>query len=144
LLVKIFFPLLLAFSFSVFAHADGGTDYKAAMALAKAQNKLVLLDFTGSDWCPSCKLLDQEVLSQPSFKKFADERYVAVILDYPQNAPQPDALARQNDALATQYNVEGFPTLIVVNADGKELGREVGYDPGSGVKAVISRLKSFK
>ncbi len=137
-------PLLLAFSFTILAHADWGTDYKAAMAQAKAQNKRVLLDFTGSDWCGYCKLLDKEVLSQPSFKDFADKNYVAVTLDYPHETPQSDAVRQQNDALAKQYNIDGFPTLIVVDADGKELGREVGYDPGSGPEAVISKLKSFK
>lgn len=142
--MKAFLPLLLALSLPLLAHAGWGTDYKAAIAQAKSQNKLVLLDFTGSDWCGYCKLLDKEVLSQPSFKKFADKRYVAVTLDYPHDAPQSDVVKQQNDALAKQYNIEGFPTLIVLDADGKELGREVGYDPGSGPKAVISKLKSFK
>ena len=60
--MKILLSLLLAFSISAFVHADWGTDYKAALAQAKAENKQVLLDFTGSDWCGYCKLLDKEVL----------------------------------------------------------------------------------
>jgi protein disulfide-isomerase len=142
--MKSFLALVLALSFPLFAQADWGTDYTAAVAQAKSQNKLILLDFTGSDWCGYCKLLDREVLSQPSFKDFADKNYVAVTLDYPHDTPQSDAVKQQNDALAKQYNIEGFPTLIVVDADGKELGREVGYTPGSGPTAVISKLKSFK
>ena len=142
--MKIILPLLLALFFPAVIHADWGTDYKGALALAKAQNKLVLLDFTGSDWCGYCKLLDKEVLSQPSFKDFADKNYVAVTLDYPHGTPQSDTVKQQNDALAKQYNIEGFPTLIVLDADGKELGREVGYQPGSGPDAVITKLKSFK
>jgi protein disulfide-isomerase len=142
--MKTLLLLFLAFVLPALVHADWGTDYKTALAQAKAQNKLVLLDFTGSDWCGYCQLLEKEVLSQPSFKDFADKNYVAVTLDYPHNTPQSDAVKQQNDALAKQYNIEGFPTLIVLSADGKELGRQVGYDPGSGPGAVIAKLKSLK
>ena len=142
--MKALFSLVLAFSLPVLVHADWGTDYNAALTQAKAQKKLVLLDFTGSDWCGYCKLLDKEVLSQQSFKDFADKNYIAVTLDYPHDTPQSDTVKQQNDALAKQYNIEGFPTLIVLDANGKELGRQVGYDPGSGPKAVITKLKSFK
>ncbi len=142
--MKAFLPLVLAFSLPVLVHADWGTDYNAALAQAKAQKKLVLLDFTGSDWCGYCKLLDKEVFSQPSFKDFADKTYVAVTLDYPNDTPQSDAVKQQNDALAKQFNIEGFPTLIVLDAGGKELVREVGYEPGSGPDAVMTKLKSFK
>jgi len=143
-LMKTLLPLLLALSFPALIHADWGTDYKAALAQAKSQNKLVLLDFTGSDWCGYCKLLDKEVLSQPSFKDFAGKNYIAVTLDYPHGTAQSDTVKQQNDALAKQYNIEGFPTLIVLDADGKEIGRQVGYQPGSGPDAVIAKLKSFK
>jgi thioredoxin-related protein len=142
--MKTLLSLLLALAFPAFVHADWGTDYKAALAQAKSQNKLVLLDFTGSDWCGYCKLLDKEVLSQQSFKDFADKNYVAVTLDYPHNTPQSDAVKQQNDDLAKQFNIEGFPTLIVLSPDGKEIGRQVGYEPGSGPDAVMSKLKSFK
>ena len=134
--------LILASTFLV--HADWTTDYKGALAQAKAQKKLVLLDFTGSDWCGYCKLLDKEVFTQASFKDFADKNYVAVTLDYPHGTALPDAVKQQNDDLAKQFKIDGFPTLIVLDADGKELGREVGYEPGSGPDAVIAKLKSFK
>jgi protein disulfide-isomerase len=142
--MKNLLAILLAFSLPALIHADWGTDYKAALAQAKTQNKLVLLDFTGSDWCGYCKLLDKEVLTQPSFKDFADKNYVGVTLDYPHDKPQTDAVKEQNSDLAKQFNIEGFPTLIVLSADGKELGRQVGYQPGSGPDAVMGKLKSFK
>ena len=136
-------PLLLAFSFTILAHADWGTDYNAAMAQAKAQNKRVLLDFTGSDWCGYCKLLDKEVFTEQSFKDFADKNYIEVTVDFPQEKQLPDDLQKQNNDLKDKFNIEGFPTLIVLSADGKELGRQTGYDPGSGPDAVIAKLKSF-
>jgi protein disulfide-isomerase len=124
-------------------HADWTTDYKAALDQAKSQNKQVLLDFTGSDWCGYCKLLDKEVLAQSSFKDFADKNYILVTIDFPQQKQLPDDLKAQNDGLQKQFHVDGFPTLIVIDAAGNELGREVGYGPGSGPDAVISKLKSF-
>ncbi len=134
---------MLVLGSTVFVHADWTTDYKAALTQAKAQNKLVLLDFTGSDWCGFCKLLDREVFSQKAFTDFADKNYIEVTVDFPQQKPLPDDLKQQNDTLGKEFNIDGYPTLIVVNPDGKELGRQVGYNPGSGPDAVISKLKSF-
>lgn len=142
--MKALLAVLLTLSLPALVHSDWGTDYNAALAQAKAQKKLVLLDFTGSDWCGYCKLLDKEVLSQQAFKDFADKNYVGVTLDYPHEKAQSDAVKQQNDDLAKKFNIEGFPTLIVVDPDGKEIGRQVGYEPGSGPDAVITKLKSFK
>jgi thioredoxin-related protein len=142
--MRTFLPLLFVLASTFLVHADWTTDYKGALAQAKSQKKLVLLDFTGSDWCGYCKLLDKEVLTTPSFKDFADKNYVAVTLDFPHGTTLPPAVKQQNDDLAKQFNIGGFPTLIVLDADGKELGREEGYPPGSGPDAVIAKLKSFK
>jgi thiol:disulfide interchange protein len=140
---KLLLSLALVSTTMLTLHAGWTTDYKAALDQAKTQNKLVLLDFTGSDWCGYCKLLDKEVLSQQSFKDFADKNYIQVTVDFPQQTQLPDDLKQQNDGLQKQFGIEGFPTLIVIGPDGKELGRETGYDPGSGPDAVISKLKSF-
>jgi thioredoxin-related protein len=141
--MKNLLSLVFVFTSMLLVHADWTTDYKAALSQAKSQKKLVLLDFTGSDWCGYCKLLDKEVLAQPSFKDFADKNYVQVTLDFPHGKELPDELKQQNDALAKQFKIEGFPTLIVLNPDGTELGRQVGYNPGSGSDAVVAKLKSF-
>ena len=142
--MKPLLALLIALVIPTLLHGDWGTDYKAALAQAKAQNKLVLLQFTGSDWCPYCIKLDNEVLDQQSFKDFADKNYVGVLLDFPNSKPQSDTVKEQNSTLAKQFNVDGYPTLVVVTPDGKELGRQTGYSPGSGPDAVIAKLKSFK
>lgn len=141
--MKIFFSLVLLVASVILGHADWTTDYKSALAQAKTENKLVLLDFTGSDWCGYCKLLDQEVLTQQAFKDFAEKNYVLVTVDFPHQTQLSDDLKQQNNSLGQQFNIEGFPTLIVLDADGKELGRQVGYNPGSGVDTVIAKLKSF-
>ncbi len=125
-------------------HADWITDYRAALNQAKTRNKLVLLDFTGSDWCGYCKLLDKEVLTQPSFKDFADKNYIQVTIDFPRSKDLPADQKEQNENLAKQFKIGGFPTLIVLNPDGTEVGRQEGYQPGSGPDAVVAKLKSLK
>jgi thioredoxin-related protein len=119
------------------------TNYKAALAEAKAENKLVLLDFTGSDWCGYCKLLHQQVFTTQDFKDFADRNYVLVTVDFPQQKQLPDEVKAQNAALQRQFKVNTYPTLIVVNANGKGQGREVGYTSGSGPGPVIARLRTI-
>lgn len=102
------------------------TDYAEALKTAAAEKKMVLLDFTGSDWCPPCKMLHSEILTQDAFNEFADEKLVLVELDYPNAKPQSDELKKQNAELAETYGIEGYPTLIVLDSDGKEVKREVG------------------
>ena len=52
-------------------------------------------------------------------------------------------LKQQNEALAQKFNVHGYPTLLVLDVDEKELGRTSGYNPGSGPSAVIADLKPY-
>ncbi len=142
--MKTALSLFFVLTSMVLVHAaEWGTDYKGALAKAKADNKLVLLDFTGSDWCGYCKLLDKEVFTQQSFKDFAGKNYELVTLDFPRGTDLPADVKQQNEGLSKQFGIDGFPTLIVVDPSGKELGRQVGYDPGSGPSAVIAKLKSF-
>jgi thioredoxin-related protein len=106
------------------------TDYSAALAQAEKERKLVLLDFTGSDWCVWCIKLAKDIFSQSDFKEFAAKNLVLVELDFPSGKSQPDEVKAQNSALAAKFGVEGFPTLVLVDAGGKEVARHVGYLPG--------------
>ncbi len=118
-------------------------DQPKALERAKTEKKLVLMDFTGSDWCAACKIIDKEVFSTPEFKEFAKDHLVLLELDYPQETPQDPATRKQNQALAQKYGVEGFPTLIVLDADGKPLKAWEGYHPG-GAKELLEQLKQLK
>lgn len=102
------------------------TDYAEALKSAASEEKMVLLEFTGSDWCPPCKMLHSEILTKDAFKEFADENLVLVELDFPNAKPQSDELKKQNEELSKTYGVEGYPTLIVLDSEGKEVKREVG------------------
>ena len=76
------------------------TDYAKALAQAKTEKKLVLLDFTGSDWCGWCMKLDKDTFDQPEFADYAAKNLVLVQLDYPQHKEQSDDLKSANAALA--------------------------------------------
>ena len=78
------------------------TDAKAAVALAKKEHKVILADFTGSDWCHWCKKLDADVYSTPEFKTFAKEKLVLLTVDFPQAKPQSDAEKKQKPGIRGQ------------------------------------------
>ena len=118
------------------------TDLPKAEAKARAESKLVMLDFTGSDWCAACAKLNKEVFSQAEFVKYAEKHLVLVEVDFPTRKPQSAALKAANEALQEKYKVEGYPTIIVLNPEGKKVG-ELGYEPG-GPKAFIAKLQSLK
>lgn len=118
------------------------TDLPKAQAKAKEEKKIVLINFTGTDWCPFCVKLDKEVLKTKEFADFAKESAVLMIADFPRKTTQPAELKKANQALQKKYGVEGFPTLVVVDSEGKKLGEQVGYG-GGGPKAVIAGLKKY-
>ena len=111
-------------------HALWRMDLPGALSQARSDNKLVLLDFTGSDWCPWCIRFDEEVLSTGQFANFANAKLILVKLDFPQHTPQSDDLRRDNAELKDRFHVDGFPTYILLNSSGNELGRQVGYLAG--------------
>jgi protein disulfide-isomerase len=134
--------LLLATS-TIFAEDAWKTDVPKAMEQAKSEKKMVLLDFTGSDWCPPCKNLHKNVLTSEEFSKFAKDNLVLVELDFPKAKPQSDELKAANKALSQKYAIRGYPTIIVLDAEGKELFRKVGYGgtPAADYVAELAKLK---
>ncbi len=136
-------PHSLSFHVSAFgAEASWETDLKKAQTEAKTSNKLMLLDFTGSDWCGWCIRLDREVFSKPEFKEYAAKNLVLVELDFPRMKSQADSLKRQNEELASKYGIEGFPTIIVLNGEGRKVG-QLGYMEG-GASAFIAELEKLR
>ncbi|MDQ2824463.1 MAG: thioredoxin family protein [Verrucomicrobiota bacterium] len=132
--------LLIANSAS--AKPDWETDFKKAQQEAKAGNKLLLVDFTGSDWCGWCIRLEREVFSKPQFRDYANKNLVLLEIDFPRTKEQSVALKKQNEELAGEYQVQGFPTIIVLNGEGKKVG-ELGYMEG-GVSAFIAELEKLR
>jgi thioredoxin-related protein len=123
--------------------AEWLTDLPKALDKAKAEKKMVLMDFTGSDWCPPCKALHKTVLTSPEFEKFANDNLILVEVDFPNEKPQTEELKASNKALSKKYEVEGFPTVIVLDALGNQLSKKVGYS-GQRPKAFIADLEKLK
>ena len=132
-----------AVSQAVASEGEWLTDVPKALDRAKAEKKVVLLDFTGSDWCGWCKRFDKEVFSTTEFKEYATKNLVLVEVDFPNQKKLGPELKKANDGLKNKYNVNGFPTLVVLNGEGREIGRQVGYLEG-GPKAFIAMLETFK
>ena len=118
------------------------TDYPGALKQARSENQMVLLDFTGSDWCPWCIKFDQDVLSTGKFAAYAGRKLQLVKVDFPRQTQLPDDLKRANDELARTFHVDGYPTYVLLDSAGKELGRQVGYLEG-GPDAFIAELDRF-
>jgi len=121
------------------------TDFAAAKAKAKAENKLLLVDFTGSEWCGWCKKLVAEVFSKDAFKTAAPKKFVLVELDYPMSPAsikkQSAELRKQNKELLKQYRVQGYPSILLMEADGKVIAH-TGYQPG-GPEEYVKHLAKF-
>jgi protein disulfide-isomerase len=127
-----------------FARADSGwlNDYKKAQEEAKASHKFLFLNFTGSDWCGWCVRFDKDIFSQSQFKDYARDNLVLVELDFPRAKPQSPELRQQNRHLAQQYEVVGFPTIIVLNSDGQKVWEYDGYF-SNGPQAFVEELQKL-
>jgi len=111
--------------------ADSGwlTNWDKAVELAKKEKKVILVDFTGSDWCGWCIKLKKEVFDTDDFKKWAKDNVILLELDFPRKSSQDEKLKEQNKKLMTKYNVRGFPTILFLDAEGKVIGKS-GYKAG--------------
>jgi thioredoxin-related protein len=104
------------------------TDLDEGMKVAKAEKKAILVDFTGSDWCGWCIRLKKEVFDQKEFAAVTKD-FVLVELDYPQKKKQPADEKAKNKALAEKFSIEGFPTIMLLDANGEPFA-QTGYVAG--------------
>ncbi len=116
------------------------TSYDKAVAEAKAKKKPILALFTGSDWCPYCIKLEKNVLTQPEFKRYTRDNVVLLYLDFPRKKQLDAKLAAQNNSLAEKYKIVGFPTSLLLSADGRVIGQVQSIGP---VKNYVELLKQL-
>ncbi|MDB6055825.1 MAG: thioredoxin-related protein [Verrucomicrobiales bacterium] len=114
------------------------TDLAVAKAAAQKENKAILLDFTGSDWCVWCQRLKAEVFDTREFNAYAAKNLILVEVDFPQRKKQSIEEQRANQMLAATYKIQGYPSIILLDSNGKWKG-QTGYQPG-GPKPFISEL----
>ena len=121
------------------AEGEWLTDFAKAQAQAKKEGKMALLEFTGSDWCAPCKALHKQVFSRKEFLEFAKDRLVLVEVDFPIRKKLSEEQKKANKALEEKYKIQGFPTVIVLDKDGKLVFEQVGYRGDA--KGYLEKLK---
>jgi thioredoxin-related protein len=111
-----------ALTASAFASTPEGwsDNLEKALEKAKAEKKSVLLEFTGSDWCPPCIAMRKNVFSKKEFVEAASKKFILVELDFPKGNEE---LSKKNEPMAEKYKIEGFPTVILLDSEGKEFTR---------------------
>jgi thioredoxin-related protein len=118
------------------------TNFETAQARARSEKKMLLIEFTGSDWCPPCIMLERQVFSQPEFKTYAAQHLILLEIDFPRMKELSDAQKAANDKLAERYGIYAFPTIAVLDSNGKTLG-QLGYMRGDGPKEFIAALEKL-
>jgi protein disulfide-isomerase len=142
---KLLLTIISTLAFSAFAVAgESGwlTDYAAAKKQAKDEGKPILLNFTGTDWCGWCIKIEKEIFSQEEFKAYAKDHLVLMEVDFPEKKKQSDEVKAQNKALDKEFKIEGYPTIFLVDAEGKKLSEDIGYRNG-GAQAYVDHIKSL-
>ena len=112
------------------------SDYDAALKQAAAENKYVVVSISGLEWCGWCKALESEVFSQPEFIAYAKDNLICVLLDFKQSGRATNVeFAKQHETMLEKFKVQGFPTVIILNPQGKGIVRD-GYQRGGAAKYV--------
>lgn len=144
--MKTLFGSLFAFTFCLFlsgtALAEGPweTNIEEAVKKAKAEGKLVMVEFTGSEWCPPCIMMNKEVFSKQEFLDGAQKDYVLVKIDVPKPGSDNN---HPSVKLMTQYKVQGVPTVILLDAESKEFTRFSAAENNT-VESFLKRLAQEK
>ena len=132
--------VLVASASFAFAGSKGWmTNWEEAKAKAKAENKPILINLTGSDWCGWCIKIEKEVFSTKEFQDFAAANVVLMEADFPRKKELPADLKKQNEALKNEYLAGGYPTVWLLDAEGKKLSEDLGELKG-GTKAYIEKI----
>ncbi|NCF13444.1 MAG: thioredoxin fold domain-containing protein [Verrucomicrobiaceae bacterium] len=138
--------LALTVSLSTAAGDEWMTDFEAAKQKAAAENKDLLVNFTGSDWCSWCIKLVDEVFKHDAFKKGVADNFVLVELDFPQDKSKLDeSTQKQNEMLQEKYSIQGFPTILLLDDQGRPYA-QTGYQAGGPEKylAHLDKLLAIK
>lgn len=114
------------------------TDYDEALAESTRSGKPVLTLFTGSDWCPHCRTLEERVFSTSEFESWSEEHVVLLMLDLPESGISP-AVRSERSRICLKYGVRTFPSVLVLDSFGEKITEEKGYR-GTPASTWIKRL----
>jgi len=152
LLIALFFSCVLSAVVASDVATEGAEagrwtmDYEAAVALADEKDLAILLNFTGSDWCGWCKLMDEAVYAKDEWKEYATSKLVLVTLDFPRDTSiVPEQFVEQNERLREKYAVRGYPTYLILDSDGEtrlgQLGAGRDMTPAKFIEQVEGVLR---
>jgi protein disulfide-isomerase len=116
-------------------------NFEQAQKEAEAFKQPIFAFFTGSDWCGWCVRLKKEALDTKAFEKFAADNLILFEADFPRTKKISDKVKKQFGDLASKYKGRGYPTVFLLDAEGKQLGR-TGYKEG-GAGAYVNHLKEL-
>ena len=110
---------------------------------ARKENKVILVDFTGSDWCPPCKRLKAEVFDSPQFDEYAKKKLVLLEVDFPRDKSKLSAATHaENARLKQRFRVNSYPTVILLDQNSQELARMTGFGSTS-PEAYIEKIEGY-
>ena len=139
----------LAWTLTVSTFAAGDlwvSDFEKAKQTAAAEGKDLLIDFTGSDWCSWCIKLRKEVFDLDAFKTAGPKNFVLLEIDFPQDKSKlSKETQEQNAKLQTQFGIQGFPSIVLADAQGRPYAK-TGYQPGGPEKYLphLDELRAVK
>lgn len=143
--MKTIISAILMVVFSVGFHAQSRLE--TARKAAAENKELILLNFSGSDWCIPCIKLHKNIIEAEDFKKLeADHIILYINADFPRNKKNQlsPELKKENAALADQYNPKGlFPYMLLLNSEGKILKAWEGL-PSENALAFSNEIRSVK
>ncbi len=135
---------VFAVGMCISAQAQWLTDYSSALKKAQAEDKAVLINFTGSDWCPACISLKKEVFDTAQFKAFANEHLVLLEVDFPRRKVLSAEQIDKNKRMTELFPIEYYPTVFVVDKDGHRLAQPDNLEGGPAPYiAQLKRIPGF-
>ena len=117
------------------------TRFNEAQEMARKEKKAIFVDFTGSDWCPWCVRLHDEILTKKSFLDYAAKNLVLLMVDFPRRKPLTSEQKQANEALAQKYGIQGFPTILLLDSEGNVIAK-TGYRRG-GAEPYVRHLQNL-
>ena len=139
--------LIISFCFLLFtSSADWSLDFDKAKTEASQENKYILLNFSGSDWCIPCIKLKKDIFESEVFKKYAADNLVLLRADFPRlKKNQLDAKqTSHNESLADKYNAEGkFPLTVLIDAKGKKIKEWDGYPSSLTPESFVQEIQTL-
>ncbi len=158
---RVFFSFFICINFTAISFAQDNVamhiiseniweqDFLKAEKLTKSSDKPMLIYFTGSDWCGPCKMLVADIFETDKFKEGYKDEFIFYEADFPRNLDLVSVTQRKdNNKLKQKYGVKSYPTIVIVNSKGKEIGRKKSYslmrDPSYHYSFFDEMLKKYR